>query len=291
MKNIVLKFQALMKKIGLVDLPKLSYPSIHQRIHKLNIEKATSKTLNHLQKTLSSEEWDKVLLVIPDAFTSFYDASTFESVCHCLIALGYRPLLVPFHPNGKGLHVKGQIDAFKNCATQHLKELKKLDSWKRQFIAIDPAVALTYRDEYKQVDPDHSLSIALLQEWLNTQLSDLPSLSLKHHQDKLPPLFGHCTETTALTHSNTLWSQIFAHFDLSLSTPKVGCCGMCGAFGHEQKHAQESKGIFDLSWQPRIDEMTSNSEILATGYSCRSQVKRCSSAQAIHPCVWLARFL
>jgi Fe-S oxidoreductase len=280
-----------MKKIGLIDLPKLSTPSIHTRLKALNLKQATPKTLQSLKDTLSAESWDKVILLIPDAFTSFYDASTFEAICRCLLAFGYTPLILPFSPNGKGLHVKGQIKAFKTCATKQLTLLKTLDSWQRPLIAIDPAVALTYRDEYKQVDPNHSLSIHLLQEWLQTQLSTLPIHSLSHLQEQLPPLFGHCTETTALTNSHNLWIQIFAHFGLSLATPQVGCCGMCGAFGHEQNHVEESKGIFEMSWKVQIQDTASTSCILATGYSCRSQVKRYSSVDVLHPLAWLSRFL
>jgi len=95
-------------------------------------------------------------------------------------------------------------------------------------------------------------------------------------------LFSHCTEKTALVNSENEWSDIFNHFGLTLEKVNVGCCGMAGTYGHEKSNLENSKGLFELSWQPKIDEFDSE-QILATGFSCRSQVKRLTELKAKHP--------
>jgi Fe-S oxidoreductase len=95
-------------------------------------------------------------------------------------------------------------------------------------------------------------------------------------------LFAHCTEKTALVNSENDWLTIFNHFGLVLEKVSVGCCGMAGTYGHEKSNRDNSKGLFALSWQAKLNEL-SQEQILATGFSCRSQVKRFSEVQARHP--------
>ena len=68
----------------------------------------------------------------------------------------------------------------------------------------------------------------------------------------------------------------------NLNNVSVGCCGMAGTFGHDVDKVEQSKAIYSLSWEAEIKKRTS-SECLATGYSCRSQVKRIDGDVLQHP--------
>ena len=64
----------------------------------------------------------------------------------------------------------------------------------------------------------------------------------------------------------------------------LGCCGMCGAYGHEASHKAESEGVFAMSWARALPESDSERErVLAPGHSCRSQVKRFAGFVPQHP--------
>ena len=95
-------------------------------------------------------------------------------------------------------------------------------------------------------------------------------------------MFSHCTEKTALVNSENEWQTIFEHFGLTLEKVSVGCCGMAGTYGHEKANIDNSKELFELSWQPKVTALASE-QILVTGFSCRSQVKRFSDLKARHP--------
>jgi Fe-S oxidoreductase len=69
---------------------------------------------------------------------------------------------------------------------------------------------------------------------------------------------------------------------LDLTPVAVGCCGMAGTFGHEASHLDESTGIYQLSWQQAIAKFAPQ-QILASGYSCRSQVARFEGFKPKHP--------
>ena len=111
--------------------------------------------------------------------------------------------------------------------------------------------------------------VQLLQEWLSEALeTKLPAVQSPARFK----LFGHCTERTACTDADAMWTSIYERLGLELTPVSVGSCGLCGVFGHEAEHVGESKGVYDLSWRTVVDNAAET--VVATGYSCRSQVKR-----------------
>jgi Fe-S oxidoreductase len=78
-----------------------------------------------------------------------------------------------------------------------------------------------------------------------------------------------------------MWKDIFQVFGLELKSLALGCCGMAGTYGHETEHLNQSKVIYQQSWQSKVELY--RQRILATGYSCRTQVKRLEKTQLRHP--------
>ena len=58
---------------------------------------------------------------------------------------------------------------------------------------------------------------------------------------------------------------------------------MSGTYGHEAEHQALSAKIYAQSWQLMLEQQAARQQVLATGYSCRSQVKRYSQLQLQHP--------
>ena len=71
-------------------------------------------------------------------------------------------------------------------------------------------------------------------------------------------------------------------YGAKLENVSVGCCGMAGTYGHEAKNHENSLGIYELSWHQAMQRLPRN-RCLATGYSCRSQVKRVEGTGVRHP--------
>jgi len=94
---------------------------------------------------------------------------------------------------------------------------------------------------------------------------------------------AHCTEKTNAAPSIKQWQTIFSELGLELNLVATGCCGMAGTFGHEASNLERSKEIYSQSWQPIVNSAEEGEELLATGYSCRSQVKRLDRVQLKHP--------
>jgi FAD/FMN-containing dehydrogenase/Fe-S oxidoreductase len=285
------------KTIGYVNTPLLSVPTLKKQVKKSGY---SGFDLAKLQ-ALTIEQRKGYVLIVQDPFTSFYDANTVHSMMALIKKVGLEPILLPFKPNGKAQHVKGFLARFAKTAkssSDFLNQLAKLDM---PMLGMDASMVLCYRDEYAKTlqDKRGDFSVLLAHEWLldfvkkDTDFKNKGSLtehSKEASKDKPFKLFAHCTEKTALVNSENEWQTIFKHFGLPLEKVSVGCCGMAGTYGHEKANLENSKGLFELSWQTKLETLESE-QILATGFSCRSQVKRFSNLKARHPVEALLSFL
>lgn len=270
--------------IGYVDTPLLSVPTLADRANGHQFQQFDLAKL----QAMPAEQRDKFVLVVQDPFTSFYDAKVVEDFMLLVRKLGYHPVLLPFKPNGKPQHVKGFLAKFAKTAKSTADFLNQVFELNLPMIGLDASLALCYRDEYKQTlgDKRGQFRVDLAHEWLITILdhqntSEKPNDAVKNNSVAYK-LFAHCTEKTALAGSEGQWKGIFEHFGLVLSNVSVGCCGMAGTYGHEKVNLDNSKSLYEMSWKNKVAELETE-QILVTGYSCRSQIKRLDNKITLHP--------
>ena len=269
------------KAIGYVNTPLLSVPTLKKQVKQSGY---SGFDLAKLQG-LSVEQRKGYVLIVQDPFTSFYDANTVHSMMALIKKLGLEPILLPFKPNGKAQHVKGFLGRFARTAKSTSDFLNQLAALDIPMLGMDASMVLCYRDEYAKTlkEKRGGFSVMLVHEWLSAYIKNHSDDKFVANAETKPfKLFAHCTEKTALVNSENEWQAIFEYFGLSLEKVAVGCCGMAGTYGHEKANLDNSKGLFELSWQPKVAALESE-QILATGFSCRSQVKRLSEAKARHP--------
>ena len=66
---------------------------------------------------------------------------------------------------------------------------------------------------------------------------------------------------------------------------------MSGTYGHEARNLATSQQIFSQSWQPLLQQHGASGQVLANGYSCRSQAARLQHLALQHPLQALLRHL
>ncbi len=286
--NAGLKFpfieSLLRDQVGLVDTPRLSSPTYTTLLGQAGI-----LVMDHIEPTsLQQRDLSKTLFILPDAITAFYDAETFVDCVTFFKKIGFEPIVTSFIENGKGQHVKGFLQDFQQTARHATRQLEKLAGLARPIIGIDPAMTLTYREEYRAHLDRQNVDVWLPQEWL---MEVLPSLAGSLTQLTSPAIayLGHCSEKTSIPASGRQWQAVFQTFGLELEIVKAGCCGMAGAFGHETAHYEESKGIYEQSWKVKLSD--ADRPIVATGASCRSQVQRFDGREILHPLQFLSRLM
>ncbi|MBT0729115.1 FAD-binding and (Fe-S)-binding domain-containing protein [Rosenbergiella nectarea] len=262
--------------VGMVDLPALSHPTLRRQ---LSGHSALTTTLEDLQG-MSAEQRADYVVVVQDPFTSFYEANLVNDLVQLITVLGFKPVLLPFVPNGKPQQVKGFLKRFARTAKKSAEVLNSVAALEVPMVGTDPALVLCYRDEYKLLGSARGeFKVLLAHEWLKTVT--LPTERSPEAQEHWY-LFSHCTEVTALPSASVQWQELFAQFGATLHTINAGCCGMAGTYGHEARNLENSRNIFGLSWQPQLADKPIE-RCLATGFSCRSQVKRFGGDKIKHP--------
>tara|TARA_R110001583_G_scaffold192800_1_gene359812 strand:+ start:17371 stop:20457 length:3087 start_codon:yes stop_codon:yes gene_type:complete len=271
------------KTIGYVNTPLLSVPTLKKQVKQAGYSGFDLTKLQYL----TDKQREGYVLIVQDPFTSFYDANTVQSMMGLIRQLGLEPILLPFKPNGKAQHVKGFLARFAQTAKSSSEFLNQLSHLNIPMVGMDASMVLCYRDEYAKTlgDKRGDFEVLLAHEWLLSFIKKETTLNANINENdkkQVFKLFSHCTEKTALVNSENEWLAIFNHFGLSLEKVSVGCCGMAGTYGHEKSNLENSKGLFELSWQHKLIDLAPE-QILATGFSCRSQVKRFTELKARHP--------
>lgn len=276
MQNRLLK-RMFRQYAGMVDSPSICKHTLVQGMKGRNIPFASVDAIHQL----SPEQKERSVVIVQDAFTSFFETQLVLDLAELLQALGFHVLIAPYLPNGKPLHVHGFMKAFEKAATKNAAMLKALSTSGVALVGVDPSMTLTYRQEYEKVGVPVN-EVLLVQEWLanNLHLINFNSEALPAHTYKL---MAHCTEKTSAAPSLKQWQEIFKTLGQQLEIIATGCCGMSGTYGHESENLATSKTIYELSWRPIVNNPDNKGQLVATGYSCRSQVKRLDEKQLPHP--------
>ncbi|MFB2979341.1 FAD-binding and (Fe-S)-binding domain-containing protein [Microseira sp. BLCC-F43] len=270
----------LMKQfLGLVDPPVLSSLTLKQGLAERQAPEFDANKLSNL----SQAERENSVILLQDTFTSFFESQLVLDTYDFLCQLGYTVYMPPFFPSGKPLHVKGFLRQFRTIAEKNYLAITQLGNLGIPIIGIEPSIVLTYRDEYvKILDAKATFPrVQLLQEFLVTQLERLPKVGTTCESYYL---LGHCTEKTIALTSQQQWQEVFQAVGIPLTLVSTGCCGMAGIYGHEVENYAVSKGIYQMSWGRHIPSSPEERQrLLATGFSCRSQVKRFEGFLPNHP--------
>ena len=100
-------------------------------------------------------------------------------------------------------------------------------------------------------------------------------------------LHSHCHEK-ASAWAGVIERALRAVPGLDLQVPDAGCCGMAGVFGYEAEHYATSVAIAERALLPAVRAARPDAAVLATGTSCRSQIRDLSGRAALHPLEFLA---
>ena len=270
--------RALLAKMGLVSLPRLRAGGGTRGLARRGIREATPDAL----AALPEAERRKCVVVVPDAFTLHFEGELVAAFCEFLQRVGFRPWLAPYLPNGKPLHVLGFLKGFHGVAERNARMLNALAATGVPLVSLDPSLTLTYRFEYaKELRSEPAPKVMLPQEWLASRIDELPKISPRDAGSYL--LMPHCTERTNAPAAVALWPLLFKRFGIELKVLATGCCGMAGLYGHEARNRATSEAIYRLSWAGRVANPENAGRLVATGYSCRSQVGHVDGIALAHP--------
>ena len=268
--------------LGIVSSQPVSEVTVAKALQSRNTQ------FSNLEQLAKADPSNSVIL-LPDLFTSVYEVSLVLAIYDLFTQLGLQVYVLPPLVSGKPLHVKGFLQKFEVVARQNIAYLHALQQFNIPIVGIEPSLVLTYRDEYASFEGGAALNIQLLPEFLVDQGDRLKRDDFSNHfsRSQCPTsytLLGHCSEKTLAPASQQQWQQVFQSAGLQLNILETGCCGMAGIYGYEAEHFETSKDIYQLSWAPNLpSDPNTRVNYLATGFSCRTQVKRFAGWLPLHP--------
>jgi len=221
-------------------------------------------------------DFDVVLM--PDVFTAALEPSTFASAAAVLESLGYTVAASRFVGSGKFDHVKGRRDRFAAAAERQAALVADIAAAGSIPVVVEPAMALLHQHEYPAVDSAYPSDVQSLIDLIMQRADRLEPVG----EGRTTRLLGHCTERSMAPGQALGWAEVLQFAGYEVETPDIGCCGMAGIFGHEIANQSMSKKLWQQSWAARV-EHAGDVEVVAPGYSCRSQAKRFSNRTLRHP--------
>ena len=256
---------------------------------KRSVPKLTSKTLKSWYNKQTHSSSKKIIYIFCDEFTNFYDTEIGKDTVIVLKRLGYNPTFIKHPESGRSFISKGFLKEAKVIANKNVSIFKDLITNKTPLIGIEPSAILTFRDEYIRLADDvNSAKIIAkntftIEEFLQNEFEKGNIRTNQFTTEKKSiKIHGHCHQK-ALSSTQATFSILNIPENYSPTIMNTGCCGMAGSFGYEKEHYKISMQVGEDTLFPKIRNTSKETEIIASGTSCRHQILDGTNRYAKHP--------
>jgi FAD/FMN-containing dehydrogenase/Fe-S oxidoreductase len=234
---------------------------------------------------------NKKVYVFCDEFTNYNDAEIGKKMILMIQKLGYHVEILESSVSGRTYLSKGLLRQAKDIAVQNIKLFKKYISATTPLIGIEPSAILSFRDEYIELVPNElkedakylAQNCLLFEEWF---CKEVDKRNIKKQQFSSQKqhirLHGHCHQKSIASMTPTRKALSFPE-NTEVRIIPSGCCGMAGTFGYESEHYEISMKVGELVLFPEIRKTDKEIVIIASGTSCRHQIKDGTGRKSLHP--------
>ncbi|MFI9081244.1 FAD-binding and (Fe-S)-binding domain-containing protein [Streptomyces sioyaensis] len=248
----------------------------------------------------------RTVVLWPDTFTNHLSPQVGRAAVRVLEAAGLRPLLPPTAPLRTGAaplprrhrplccgltYVStGQLDQARAVMRRTVDVLGPLLQDGRPLIVLEPSCAAALRTDLPELlsDDPRAAQLATSVRTFAQALEELAPDWRPPHLDR--PVAGqtHCHQHAVLGDAADRRLRERAGLTGSLTG---GCCGLAGNFGFERGHYEVSVACAEDQLLPAVREATADTEILADGFSCRTQLEQLGDRPGRHLAEVLAEAL
>jgi FAD/FMN-containing dehydrogenase/Fe-S oxidoreductase len=252
-----------------------------------------NKTLRkYIKKSLQIPgNYKKEVVLFVDEFTNYNDTQVGIAAIRLLTKLGYKVSTVKNVESGRTYLSKGLLRKAKKIAVKNVTLFKNIISDNKPLIGIEPSAILTFRDEYpdlvgEKLKPtafELAKNCLLIEEFIVAEFKKgniTKEMFDKSHKEIL--LHGHCQQKAVATTKPVLQMLSIPENYFVKEIPS-GCCGMAGSFGYEKEHYELSMKIGEMILFPAVRKAKKETVIVASGTSCRHQIKDGTQREALHP--------
>ena len=240
---------------------------------------------------------DVILFV--DTFTRWFEPEVPRAAKHLLEAGAWQTQTLQ-HPGrplccGRTYLSGGMLDEARRELRRVLDALAPAARAGTWIVGLEPSCIYTLRDEAPALLPGDDADVVaeravLLEEFLDQEWAQGHTLPFKPLKRRRLKVHGHCHQKAFGT-VNASVRMLERIPDLTVEEIPSGCCGMAGAFGYQAEHYDVSMAMAELDLLPAVRVTDETTEIVASGTSCRAQIRDGTGRTALHPAVLLQRAL
>lgn len=230
------------------------------------------------------------VLLLDDCFTTFQEPRIGQAAVKLLESAGCSVELANVCC-GRAMISKGYLADAQRLARDQLPRLEKAVAAGMPILGLEPSCLLTLCDEWPELVPgpaaDRVAAAAeLVESWLARQVREK---AVRLTFEALPNrvvFHGHCHQKALVGVAGSTAALDLVP-GLSTAVLDAGCCGMAGAFGYETGHYDLSVRVARSALIPGL-EADPLAVPVATGTSCRHQIRDLTGRTAFHPLEVLA---
>lgn len=229
------------------------------------------------------------VVVFADCFIEYQEPGIGHALVALLRAGGRRVAVVDAGCCGRTALSTGQIDKARRAADAALAVLAPHAAAGRAVAFVEPSCYSMAADDWARLLPgDERVALVAGAARLGQALvaEDAAAGRLRFSGGGRAVLHPHCHERAVAGLEPTV-GALRAVPGLDLEVLDAGCCGMSGVFGYEAEHYEMSVAIAERGLLPALRSEPGEVAVLATGTSCRTQIRDLAGRTAGHPLVFL----
>jgi FAD/FMN-containing dehydrogenase/Fe-S oxidoreductase len=261
------------------------------------------RALPHYGRLRFDEWWSKraptkggrrgQVILWDDTFTRYHESKVGMAAVRVLEAAGFRVSLYQERQCcGRPAFSQGNLDEVKRCGTHNLAMINR-DVNKVPILFLEPSCWTMFHEDYIELGlplaREVSRRCVLFEEFLADLLDEEPTALRFNEKPGNVVIHAHC-HAKAAGRADVLRRLVERLPERTVTLLDTGCCGMAGAFG-----MMSSK--YDLSVavaRPLIEQLQAQpfgTTVVATGTSCRQQIKHLANTRLRHVAELLAESL
>ena len=238
------------------------------------------------------------VVLFNDTFTNFYDPQIGMAAAALCDRAGIGVELGPDACCGRPLISQGLLPQARRRAADTVRQLHPLAAAGKRIVVLEPSCLSALRDDVpallrgpaQRQAREVADACLLFEEWLEGALADGGTeLTFRPGPTRLL-LHGHCHQKSLglVPSAQALLGRIPGAEVVDLD---AGCCGMAGSFGYAVGHFDISRQIGERRLLPAARALEPHEVLVASGISCRHQVRDLADVSAQHPAELLASLL
>ncbi len=243
------------------------------------------------------------VVLFADVYTNYNNPRVGMAAVRVFDALDIPIELSKVLSEGRASLSQGLMEAATADARNVADYLKTIIDGGREIVVAEPSVLALFRDDYKDLINDENQFAELaahtydpveyLWKLIGGGKLDLASRVESPSGGVYPRLFYHPHCQMKTIGAADAAAELFTGLGYPIDRPSVECCGMAGSFGYKKEYYELSKNVgSDLIGQIRRSPAFSEEKvILASGTSCREQIRDELSNPVYHPIEYLEKIL